>query len=251
MKNVNFSKRKDKQRDRKDKQASRDISCKFYHKKHEFGKKIYPAWGKECKSCKIKNHFEGSLVCKGSKKQKASNKNNSTNFTEGNDYSSDESLFTVTQYVTRVEKPGQSIVSLSLSNQKDISGKSVSVKCLIDTGSTWNIMPFDILQNIAKNPILNKTESQLKFYDGETMKSIGKHSLYTKIKDKFFKLRFEVVSTKVSRNPLLSGNTSENLSLISINNEVHAIENSTLVETLVKKYADIFEKLGVYQVNYI
>ena len=65
---VNFSKRKDKQGDKKDNQASRDISCKFCNKKHEFGKKFCPAWGKECKSCKIKNHFEGSLVCKESKK---------------------------------------------------------------------------------------------------------------------------------------------------------------------------------------
>ena len=113
--------------------------------------------------CKIKNHFEGSLVCKGSKKQKASNKNNSTNFTEGNRYSPDESPFTVTQYVNPVEKPDQPIVSLSLSDQKDISGKGVSVKCLKDTGSTCNIMPIDILRNIVKNPILKKTERQLKF----------------------------------------------------------------------------------------
>ena len=62
-------------------------------------------------------------------------------------------------------------------------------------------MPFDILQNIVKNPILQKTESQLKFFDGATMRSIGKYSLYTKIKAKFFKLGFEIVSTKVSRNP--------------------------------------------------
>ena len=55
------------------------------------------------------------------------------------------------------------------------------------------------------------------------MKSIDQYSLYTKIKDKFFKLRFEIVSTKVSQNPLLSTNTSEKLSLISISNEVNAI----------------------------
>ena len=84
--------------------------------------------------CKIKNHFEGSLDHKDSKKQKPSNKNNSTNFTESNDYSSVESLFTVTQSVNRVEKPGQPIVSLNQSNQKDIS--RVSVKCLISIGST-------------------------------------------------------------------------------------------------------------------
>ena len=192
--NVSFTKRKDKQRDKKDKQVSRDFSCKLCNKKHEFGKRFCPAWGKECKLCKIKNHFESSLVCEESKKQKASNKTNLTNFTESNDYSSDESLSTATQYVNRVGKPGQPIVSLS--DQKDISGKRVSVKCLIDTGSTCNIMPFDILQNIVKNPILQKTESQLKLYDVATMKSIGKYNLYAKIKGKFFKLPFEIVSTK-------------------------------------------------------
>ena len=69
-------------------------------------------------------------------------------------------------------------------------------------------MPFHILQNIVKSPILKKTESQLKFYDGASMKSVSKYSLFTKIKDRFFKLGFEIVSTKVSRNPLLSENTS-------------------------------------------
>ena len=64
------------------------------------------------------------------------------------------------------------------------------MKCFIATGSTCNIMPFDILQNIVENPILKKTESKLKFYDEATMKSLGKYSLYKIIKDKSFKLRF-------------------------------------------------------------
>ena len=34
------------------------------------------------------------------------------------------------------------------------------------------------------------------------------------------------------------------MSLISINNEVNAIGNSTSVETLVEEYADVFERLG-------
>ena len=85
-----------------------------------------------------------------------------------------------------------------------MSGKGISVKCLIGIGSTCNITPFDILQNIVKNPILKKTESQVKFHDGATMKSIGKYTLHTKIWNKFLKSRFEILSTKVSRNPLLS-----------------------------------------------
>ena len=77
------------------------------------------------------------------------------------------------------------------------------------------------------------------------MKSISKYSLYTKIKDKFFKLRFEIVLTKVSQNALLSANTSEKLSLISINDEDTAIGNSaSVVETLVGKYADVSEGSG-------
>ena len=120
----------------------------------------------------------------------------------------------------------------------------MSVKYLIDTGSTCNIMLFDILQNIDKNPILQKTESQLRSYAGVTMKPIDKYSLYTKSKDKFFILPFEIASTKVSRNLLLPAKTSEQLSLISLNNEVNAIGNSTSVETLVEKHAHIFEGLS-------
>ena len=102
-------KKKNQQCDKKDEQASCDILCKFCSKKHEFGKNLCPAWGKECKLCKTKNHFKGSLVWKESKNQKGSKKNNSTNFTENNDYKSDQSLFTVTQYVNQVDKPGQPI----------------------------------------------------------------------------------------------------------------------------------------------
>ena len=119
------------------------------------------------------------------------------------------------------------------------------MKCLINTGSTCIIILLDILLNNVKNPTLKKTESQLKFYGGAMMKSISKYSLYTKIKDKFFKLRFEIVLTKVSQNALLSANTSEKLSLISINDEDTAIGNSaSVVETLVGKYADVSEGSG-------
>ena len=55
--NVNFSRRNDKQRDKKDKQVSRDISCKSCYKNMNLAKKFSPAWGKDCKLCKIKNHF--------------------------------------------------------------------------------------------------------------------------------------------------------------------------------------------------
>ena len=96
------------------------VSC---NKKHEFSKKFCPGGGKECRLWKIKNPFEGSLVCKERKKQIASNKNNSTNFTEKNDCISDESLFTVTHYVNQVKKPGHPTVLLNLSDQKDISNK--------------------------------------------------------------------------------------------------------------------------------
>ena len=115
--------------------------------------------------------------------------------------------------------------------------------CLIDTGSTFNIKLFNTLQNIVENPILKKTEIHVKFYNGATMKSIGKYSLYTKkLRTNFLKLCFEIVLAKVSQNLLLSANTSKKLSLISTNNEVNAIGNSTSVETLFKKYTDVFEE---------
>ena len=70
------------------------------------------------------------------------------------------------------------------------------VKYLIDYGSRCNSMPFDILQAIAKKLILKKTESQLKFYDEATIKSISKYSLYTKIKDKFLKYALKLFQQK-------------------------------------------------------
>ena len=65
--------------------------------------------GKKVNCAKLKITLKVVFVCKESKNQKGSKKNNSTNFTENNDYKSDQSLFTVTQYVNQVDKPGQPI----------------------------------------------------------------------------------------------------------------------------------------------
>ena len=65
--------------------------------------------GKSVNCAKLKITLKVVFVCKESKNQKGSKKNNSTNFTENNDYKSDQSLFTVTQYVNQVDKPGQPI----------------------------------------------------------------------------------------------------------------------------------------------
>ena len=66
------------------------------------------------------------------------------------------------------------------------------MKCLTDTGSTCNIMLFDILQNIVKNLILQKTESQLKLkhnhYYIKTLDDILPHFAKVKV--------FSVLDTK-------------------------------------------------------
>ena len=72
--NVNFSKRKDKQRDKKDKQASRDISCKFCNKKHEFGKTFCPACGKSVNCAKLKIPLKVALFAKKAKNRKCQTK---------------------------------------------------------------------------------------------------------------------------------------------------------------------------------
>ena len=116
-----ISVKKDKS-DKKDKQASCDSSCKFCNKKHEFGKNFVQLGGKSVNCAKLKINLNVALFAKKAKNRKHQNKNNLTNFTESNSYSSDEPLFTVTHYVNQVEKPGQSIASLTfLSDPKDIS----------------------------------------------------------------------------------------------------------------------------------
>ena len=74
---------------------------------------------------------------------------------------------------------------------------------------------------------------------------LGVCTLHTVHNGKPYKLRFEVVTTKVARKPLLSANACQVRQLITVNMP-ESINNITTnsAEAILDKYSDVFHGLG-------
>ena len=125
----------------------------------------------------------------------------------------------------------------------------------MDTGTTCNIMSIDNLNKLVPNAHLRPSNTKLHFYDGSYMKPLGVYSLYAKHKDRKLKLRFEIVTTRVTRQPLLSTNTCEKLGLITIHSDDQSENSITQPEAnfsnadtsndhMLEEFRDVFESLG-------
>ena len=92
-------------------------------------------------------------------------------------------------------------------------------KCLMDTCTACNIISINNLNKLIPDAKLWPINTKHHFYDGSHMKPMGVYSMYSKHKDKQLKLRFEIVTTRVTRQQLLSKNTCEKLGLVTIHNQ--------------------------------
>ena len=257
---VNFTKRHGKK-------SEVSKSCKFCLKVHVWGRDNCPAYSQKCSACGELNHYRGSMLCKGEKKKpdyKSRKKHNikkQANFIDDDDSETftDDSCFSITHTVHHVKVSGCPTVELILCDQKFNGG--VSQKCIMDTGTTCNIMSIADLNKIAPKAKLRKSESKLNLYDGSYMKPLGVYSLYATHNNKMLKLRFEIVSTAVARKPLLSINTCQKFGFISINIDgsdehrmsekseaqeqgVNLTQGVSPTEQFFIDFRDVFEGLG-------
>ena len=86
------------------------------------------------------------------------------------------------------------------------------------------------------------------------MEPLGVYSMYAKHKNKQLKLHFEIVTTRVTRQPLLSTNTCEKLGLITIHNEqseasgthrkMNFSNTDASTDPILEEFKDVFEGLG-------
>ena len=122
------------------------------------------------------------------------------------------------------------------------------MECLLDTGTTCNVISMDDLNKISKNAVIRESQTRLNLYDGSFMCPLGVCTLDTVHNGKPYKLRFEVATTKVVRKPLLSPNTCHVMQLISVNMP-ESINNITTnsAESILDKYSDVFHGLGTLQ----
>ncbi len=263
--------------------------CKFCCQIHVWGRDNCPAYGKECGDCGRANHASGSVLCKNDKggrggkdrnKGQKSRKNRGANFVDEEEASlySDDSCYSVIHTVAHMKVNKQPRVQLLFSEEK--SGLKSRKECVMDTGTSCNVMSVNDLKELVPNATLRRSEARLHLYDGSYMKPLGVYSMYAQYAGKRQRLRFEIVSTAVARKPLLSANTCQRLGLLQINipkaaappdedkvkaafpdpqpakrssqtgthNHVYANESQRQwpreAKALIDKYPDVFEGLG-------
>ena len=107
------------------------------------------------------------------------------------------------------------------------------------------MISIDDLNKISRNAVMRESQTRLNLYDGSYMRPLGVCTLHTVHNGKPYKLKFEVVTTKVARKPLLSANTCQVMQLITVNMP-ESINNVTTnsAEAILDKYSDVFHGLG-------
>ena len=148
------------------------------------------------------------------------------------EYLSDDTCLAIQHTITNVKSMSKtSTVEMQLKEQKNSNAKPL--RCLIDTGTTCNIMSIDDLNKLVPNAELRQSNMKLNFYDGSYMKPLGVFRLYVIHKQQTWRLQFETVTTRVARRPLLSANTCETVGFISTHNVEQ--QKSSIHQTAIPK----------------
>lgn len=131
------------------KSSSKLPRCKFCGDRHQFTKGTCPAWGKRCKGCGGKNHFE--RVCRGATEKKKSKKKsvkvlkkeNSNSELSSSETEDSESENETSEEEAEIRKiydnsgsGGRVLAELLLK----FNGKWKAVNCEVDTGADTNIV---------------------------------------------------------------------------------------------------------------
>lgn len=149
--------------------------CKFCNRIHVWGRARCPAFGKTCKRCNQENHFSSSSMCKERGKKKVTEKTNFIKKDNEDDwYSSEDSCFSIEHHVAHLKKGiQQPTVDITFYGEEGVKFQPMS--CLLDTGTTCNVMSIDDLCKLVGNPELKASKAKLHLYDGSYMLPLGKH----------------------------------------------------------------------------
>ena len=184
---VHFSRKASRKQRPDEKPSSNKVKCMFCLQMHDFGRNSCPAYGTKCNICHRRNHWAGSQKCTMTGKSNPVKK--AAHYVEYGSCSSDESCSYIDHQVANIKSRGrQQKVTLLVKDQKS-QMECTSCQCLMDTGTTCNIMSIDNLNRLVPNAQLRPSNTKLHFYDGSYMKPLGVYSMYAKHKDKQLKLR--------------------------------------------------------------
>ena len=204
--------------------------CKFCNSTHNRGQ--CPAYGKKCRACKQRNHFQ---MCGPYKQVKEIYEAPSLND------SSDEEFF-----MDSIEKQEPESKTISAVNGIK-SDWSVSLEMngaitnfTIDTGAQCNVIPKYLLNSLLPRPKLKPTTMKLSAYNGTEIPVAGRCITSIKLKNQKVKVLFIVVDADSV--PIIGLNTSVKLDLIK---RVYKIANDISVQANIEdEFVDCFGEIG-------
>ncbi|XP_041472642.1 uncharacterized protein K02A2.6-like [Lytechinus variegatus] len=216
-------------------------NCKYCGGEHRREKTACPAWGKQCGNCKKNNHFSKKCLAKGPKPVRS--------LDDEDDDLSDESIYTI-ERISSVGSNGKRwranvIYRANGSDKKEMNSQ-------IDTGATVNVLSYTDLCDVLQdgNPRLEHSKVRLKPFKGKLIKPKGQTALEVQVNNgPVHLLQFQIVDGS-SQVPILSGDSSEDLGLVTRNNPERieilsqATEQPLTKEQIMKEYKDVFTGLG-------
>lgn len=194
--------------------------CGYMHEKQKC-----PAFGKKCRKCHKANHYE--KMCRSSKTVHLVN--------DAND--SDESVLKV-----KVDKQDRKLVAKIQVSPSGVE-RQTELSFQLDTAATCNILSYVDYRKLEK-PTMGESTATLTMYDGTEVKPMGtcKLNLHASKEHSFL---FQITPTK--NMSLLSLDTCIELGLLSINENVHMLDNTPEITDLnetIEQYSDVFKGLG-------
>ena len=179
-----------------------------------------PAFGKRCNKCGIVGHF--ARACKGGTRKQVGNRQQS-NFVDDD---ADEEAECKVAECKETRRPAKKFFAhLHLVHD----GKSNIVRAQIDSASTCNTMPCNLLSQLFPNLKVSKTRSRISTYGSQTMRPKGQVTLVCDRKGSLRTTDFLVVDVPGDKPPLLSGKDAQALDYSKIYaDETNAVEDEIL-----------------------
>lgn len=248
--------------------SSKARLCKFCGDWHVFTKGSCPAYGKKCKRCSGKNHFE--KVCRKNSSKSSRNRlrrvkkinDDSSEDSDSDDEWSDQSG-TETEIEGEIgkifdnsKKGGNVLAEVSLK----VNGEWKRVKCELDTGANTSLIGHDWLCKLTgdTNPELQPSPYKLQAFGGAVINVLGQVKLPCKCQGKTYMLVLQVVD--VSHRPLLSLKVCTTFGLIKFCNSVRMVPAKPTpegvqdvlriyrieAEKIVEEFGDVFRGYGKF-----
>ena len=173
-----------------------------------------PAFGKRCNKCGIVGHF--ARFCKGGTRRQG--KQQQSNFVH--DYTSEEAFAAECETTARCAR--RFFAHLLLVQGE----KSTVVRAQIDSASTCNTMPSNLIRRLFPDLQVPNTKSRISTYGSQTMRPQGQVTLYCDRNGKLQTIDFFVVDVPGDKPSLLSGKDAQALGYLKIYaDETNAVED--------------------------